>query len=295
MSDMLTQILALQEKLSSDLNDINRLILRVKEDMEKKPTYGIFLGCHDRLGELIPNLDVCKWTGYPTYVLLSNRITWDHPEPVRYIDVPAGKTSNQGAGWHMMKALEWANELGIDKMLYNNGDDWVLRRTVIHNAFATSSHLTAYNWLGSGYDGDFATNVNVFDVKWWCDPYVIPKSGKTRLQEGFSHFSNLNNSVEHNFANWVRFCDAKWERLPNRECGGGIGHFIDDPDEWDTSRWFSRHWQLLGHHNQCRRWQRYQQLKGKYGGIEGVEELEAMPRFRRWMDTCEEVWGIPQY
>jgi hypothetical protein len=240
----------------------------------------IFLGCHNRLKDLSVHLDICQWTGLPAYVIFTGSGELNHPEPIRKLTPPHYRDGNQGASFALMESLRWAAELGLDKIIYRNCDDWILNRKWAVSNLEHNVNFMGYNWLGHNNDREFAINENVMEVKVW----------EPTLHIGKKCFDSTSD-CEHGLGCWRREISASWERLGlSRESDGGIGLYTDDPTDWDSSRWFNMRWGLLGHHDMVRKHQRYMQLRYAYHdsmglvhGLEGLEELEKLPRFSTWL------------
>jgi hypothetical protein len=216
---------------------------------------------------------------------------------------------NIGPLMGLCSGLRKANELGLDYVVYRNGDDWMFNHEMCYNNFKfmqeNNKKVAAYNWLTVGTMVEFALNEMILHVPTFMSTI-----------EDAEHYFRLSSNkflCELKMSRWIKRTlediDNEFYRLPNREQEPGIGYEketlpeifniqgkVMPPDIWkwqeNNTRFFNREWQLIGSHNNYQRYIYYHKIRKD---IPYADELEKEEHFARWIYSVQNAkeWNLP--
>lgn len=199
----------------------------------------------------------------------------------------------------LISGLEKAKELGLDVVVYRNGDDWLFNHNfVIDNLKRMKNNdVGCYNWFTYNSNQEFALNELYLKVDPFCE----------KIQEMKKYVINSNDKLlcEFKMAKWISRTTKKIYRLPNREEKSGIGihdELFEDnmknlnykitPEMTErlkvNNRYFNEKWQLVGCHDNAKRHEYYMYLRNK---IPYHMKLEQEFNFRRWLNKSN-PWNL---
>src|SRR4051812_7716599 len=127
---------------------------------------GFVLTTFDRIDDLLAHIDILKFFPYkyelipiwmnkdvPDYFLHAMK---QHPH-AHYVD---GISFSIGPLLGLVSGLHKAKELGLDYIVYRNGDDWLLNHEFCLSnfkmMFKEKKAIAAYNWLSFKSNSEFA-------------------------------------------------------------------------------------------------------------------------------------------
>jgi len=264
---------------------------------------GFILSAYDRTDDLLAHLDILKF--FPQdHVIIPIWMNKDSPdsfkkslsryEHTQYCD---GISFSVGPLIAIVNGLKTAARLGLDYVIYRNGDDWLFNHQFVLKYLSEmdGKHVGAYNWISVGTNIEFAMNE-------LCLKVSVFASHLDRAEEQFKSLS-ANIPCEMKIAKWINKITKSLYRMPDREQWPGIGQFGDfygipreaerlPPGEkeaylekWkNNNRFFNRSWQLIGSHDNAQRHKLYQEIRNL---IPYHVELEQEPDFSRWLSSSQ--------
>lgn len=207
----------------------------------------------------------------------------------------------------LVSGLRKARDLGLDYVIYRNGDDWLFNHDFVQETLEImhNKDVAGYNWLSCGTMAEFAMN------ELWLRVDKFAPS----VDEAERYFLSSTDKYlcELKISKWIRqVLDkdfSRFYRLPHREVWPGVGFQRETlpqvfaamgetmPDEFlekmeDNHRWFNRKWQLIGSHSNSQRYRFYWDLRRDipYG-----RNLEKENHFARWLTTIGTTsWNLPE-
>lgn len=198
----------------------------------------------------------------------------------------------------LTSGLRKAKEIGLDYVVYRNGDDWLFNHDFVLRTLMKvyeNKDIAAYNWLSKDSMLEFALNemylrVNVFA------PTVDDAENYFRLSKSTA-------LCELKVSKWIKKVIGKnndrFYRLPGRELDPGVGYEVETlpevfrqygmpmPDDLpkileSNQRFFNKEWQLIGSHDNYKRYRYYSKIRQDIGYH---QELERQKHFSRWLES----------
>lgn len=265
---------------------------------------GIVVSCYDKIDDTLAQLDILSFNSYNRPIIVSY-MGYEEP-PAEFcnynlVSFPSpGFTS--GPLMSLVHAVRKASDMGLDYIVYRNGDDWFFKHELTEEWFhhiVKNNYLCAgYNWFGSNNYYDITMNELFISV-----PHFLETANRA-VKYFFS--SDQRFTCEYKMAWWVRESlqnmDTQFWRLPDREQTHGVGRLISDvptmykskgkeitPEIWkslnDNNRFFCRKWQMIGSHYNIARFVYWTMLKDE---IPYRKELEKKQHFNRWLRSIAE-------
>lgn len=273
---------------------------------------GFILTAHSRIDDLLAHIDILKY--FPRkYSLIPIWMKQDVPayfekEMARYPHAHFcdGKDFGMGPLLGLLSGLTKASEIGLDYVVYRNGDDWLLNHDFCLQNFLSmhskGADLAGYNWFTCNTMTEFAMN----------ELYMRVDKFAPRVEDGYQYFTTSSQKLlcEVKISKWIRSIttENQFMRLPDREHPVGIGYEpatlptiltmtkqqVDD-DFWlslrHNNRFFNEKWQMIGSHDNNERLNYYKTIRPK---VAYCHDLEKQPHFSRWLRTFEtkEQWNL---
>lgn len=270
---------------------------------------GVIVSCYDKIDDTLAQLDILSFDPYKRPVIVSYMGYEEPPKEFsnyHLVHFPSpGFTS--GPLMSLVHSLRKAHELGLDYVLYRNGDDWFFNHELteqwFRNVVANDYLCAGYNWFGANNYHDITMNELIISV-----PHFMETADRA-VEYFFS--SDQRFTCEYKMAWWVNATltdmDKQFWRLPDREQEHGVGRLISDvptmyraknkevPEKiWtelnDNNRFFCRKWQMIGSHLNLARFIYWTMLRDE---IPYRAEIENKPHFNRWLRSIAEkkVWN----
>lgn len=275
---------------------------------------GFILTAYDRIDDLLAHIDILKFFPHE-HTIIPVWMKKDVPdyfleeickhEHAHYAD---GVTFRIGPLLGLISGLRRAKEVGLDYVVYRNGDDWLFNHQFCldnFNVLASGKKIAAYNWLTADTTFEFALNEMYLDVNAFMET--------ADEAEKYFRSSNYKFLCELKMARWVKRTlnhdFGQFYRLPGREQWPGIGYEVETlpevlkavkqeitEDFWagwkDNQRFFNRQWQLIGSHDNNQRYDYYRKIRND---ISYRFVLETTPQFSRWLSCVRErgTWNLP--
>lgn len=271
------------------LHGVEKKSLNTRNDMKKT---AIGIGVHERIDDMDAHLDIMSFAPELTRITVcSNPQTpKSHIErwALRSTLVEIAPSGFQiGPLIALAAALETADSLGCDYLVYRNADDWMFNHQMVFDRIKIMRDMgflfAGYNWLT--YQGHYEFAINEITVH-------VPSFMACR-ERMISYFKRSSSHLlcEFKMARWAAIAVPRDKilRLADREQEYGVGNELEllaktskkIPDNARyNNRFFNRQWQMLGHHDQESRLKAYDSIKEE---IPYRHELETMPEFRRWL------------
>jgi hypothetical protein len=276
---------------------------------------GFILTAYDRIDDLLVHLEILKFFPFP-YTVIPIWMRKDVPEHFvealkeyphsHYVD---GLKFRIGPLMALLSGLKKAEEIGLDYVVYRNGDDWLFNHDFCLKNFimldVQKKDVGGYNWLTCNTFQEFAMN----------ELYLRVSKFVPHIEEAKKYFieSDDRHLCEFKLGKWLRSVLGKgfekFYRLPDREFDPGVGYEPDTmctvfrsmnikiPDGFwemleDNNRFFSKKWQMIGSHNNYQRYRYYSLLRQH---IPYSNALEKLPNFKRWTDNSMngKEWNLP--
>lgn len=261
---------------------------------------GFILTTFSRIDDFLAHLDILKYFPRPYEVIpiWMNRKVPDYfmeeMNNYKHAHFCNGLRFSIGPLLGLISGIKKAHKIGLDYVIYRNGDDWLFNREFVLENIKNTKVISAYNWFGINYKREFALNEMCLHVPSfmktidWAEKYFLDSNDKLLC--------------EFKVAKWIRKTTKEFYRLPFREIYFGIGNdpliiakileskgfTVNDPffDLFkDNNRYFNRKWQLLGCHDNKERLKLYKELFFPY-----KEQLEKEKHFSRWLK--DEPWNL---
>lgn len=274
---------------------------------------GFILTTYDRIDDLLAHLDILKYYDYPHEIIP----VWMNKDSPDYFKEEISKYQHShyydgikfgiGPLLGLISGLRKAHEIGLDYVVYRNGDDWLFNHEFVKTNFNIMSNgmdVAAYNWLSVGTYSEFAMNELYINVS-----KFIPS-----IDAAESYFKNSTDKLlcESKIGKWIKQVLNRnyktFYRLPDREMFPGIGYEVESipllfeqmktnlASNWkdmyvDNQRFFNRKWQMIGSHSNYERIKFYRDIRKD---IPYVKELEKEIHFNRWLTTTlnGQNWNI---
>jgi hypothetical protein len=271
---------------------------------------GFILTTYDRIDDLLAHLDILKYyddekeiipiwmkQDLPKYFL-------DEMSKYKHAHYCDGIKFKIGPLLGLVSGLRKANELGIEYVVYRNGDDWLFNHDFVKenfNIIHQGKTVAAYNWLSHNTVTDFAMN----------ELYLNVSKFMPSIDEAEEYFKKSSDKLlcESKIAKWIKCVlnrdYSSFYRLPDREKSPGIGYELESipfiyeymkvnldknwKDEYKSNqRYFNRKWQMIGSHKNYERIKYYNEIRRE---VSYASELEKEPNFARWISNM--LNGLP--
>lgn len=244
---------------------------------------GIILAVHNRIDDLLANLDILKFYPEVEKIIVCSRPLPDYHRQelsdyrVKFID---GKNRGLGPLLSLTNGLRMLQHL--DVVCYRNADDWLFNHDFTRSIFDKMKYYACagYSWFGVNTINDFTMNELFLRVKEF-----------TQTIEYAEHYFLHSRPwyCEYKIAKWINHTTSSLYRIPGREQEPGIGYIYDSSNHNpDNNRWFNRSWQLIGEHDNNERMQYYLSIRES---IPYHQELEKEKHFARWLTA--DTWNLP--
>lgn len=277
---------------------------------------GFIVSAYDRTDDLLAHTDILKFFPADHEVIP----VWMHKQsPPEFVEAISkfphahqcdGVRFMIGPLLALLSGLRVAARLGLDYVLYRNGDDWMFNHARVMETAALMRRegklAAGYSWLATGSPMELAMNELYLDVKEFAP----------RVDEADALFRKLSDTLpcEPKVMRWISKAlgerrQEAFYRLPGREKWPGIGHFyvggipkaleLTEQERTalldgagDNNRFFNREWMLIGSHDNAERYDYYRSLRD---AITYADQLEMEPHFARWLEASRTggQWNMP--